>query len=409
MIKKPTLLFVEEVENTLSRRITSNNAINVVLLRFKQNISFSEVYLKDTSHVPSFILDKKQTLESEIERFNEFCTKNNLIIDYFYNDSEYNQELVQKFASTLKLPGSLSEKQALCVRDKAVMKDMLNRVGYKTMRYSELSSYESVLDFAEKNGGFPIIVKWRKGLSSKEVYKIENADQLKGLNLDYSTGRFIAETFCPYLIWCIDSLVQDGKIVGTFFTWLPYTNLSFAEKKEKFAQITVNASPEEIKFDGNKVIQDIVDELELENGYMHLEAFVDLGGQPIICEFAWRTPGEHMLLNHSLAFGIDVYSLLIEIIVGKKIHSVNAKGIRCVGDMFLPLNTGEISKITPFNELKSLAGVIDGQIYYKVGDIIKSKRQYTDCSGWVQIEGDTKEEVLDRMLSVYKKFIIETL
>ena len=405
---KPTLLFVEEVENTLSNRVTSNETVNVVLLRFKQNMFFSDSYLHKTSHLPCFILDKEQSLDEEVLRFNSFCGDNNVSINHFYNDSEYNQELVQRFASALALPGSLNENQARCVRDKAVMKDVLQDIGYKTMQYSELSSFEDAVMFAEKYGGFPIIVKWRKGLSSKEVYKIENADQLKELDLDYSSGRFIAETYNPYLIWCIDSLVQDGKVIGTFYTWLPYTNLSFAEKKEKFAQITVSESPAEIKFDGNKVIQDIVDKLELKNGYMHLEAFIDPDGQPTICEFAWRTPGEHMLLNHSKAFNVDVYNLLTEVVVGRKIQPINSRGEKCVGDMFLPLIAGKVTAITPFSSLKDFDGVIDGEVYYKVGDKIESKRQYTNCAGWLQIEGSTKEEVLDRMLKVYEKFEIQT-
>ena len=57
-----------------------------------------------------------------------------------------------------------------------------------------------------------------KGLSSIEVYKIENMDELLKLNLDYSSNRFIVEEYCPYVIWCVDSLVQNGKVIYTFIT-----------------------------------------------------------------------------------------------------------------------------------------------------------------------------------------------
>lgn len=382
----------------------SHPGINVVLLRFKQNMLFDKRYLQETSKQLCFILDKDKSISEEVSRFERFCVENNVKIDYFYNDSEYNQEIVQKFASALKLKGSLNEDQARCVRDKAIMKDRLQSIGYRTMTYKELTTLEDGLDFAKKQGGFPIIVKWRRGLSSKEVYKIENTDQLKALNLDYSTKRFIAETFCPFLIWCVDSLVQNGKVVATFLTWLPYTNLSFAEKKEKFAQITVDRQPSEVKFDGSKIVQNIVNELALKDGYLHLEAFVDTLGQPIICEFAWRTSGEHMLLNHGIAFGIDVYSLLIDIMVGKKLPPLKLVGQTCVGDMFLPLSSGKISKISSYDELKNLEGVFAGEIHYKTGDIIESKRQYTHCAGWLQVKGETKDEVLNRMLKVYEKF-----
>ena len=406
--RKPTLLFVEEYENTLSRSMVSNKTINLVLLRFKQSMFFSQTHLRATSSIPCFAFDKDEPVKNEINRFIAFCVKNKITIDYFYNDSEYYQERVQRFASLLELPGALNEHQARCVRDKAAMKDKLRELGYRTMLYKELSSVEDALEFAEGPCGFPFIVKWRKGLSSKEVYKIENRKQLQDLQLDYSTHRFIAETYCPYLIWCFDSLIQDGKVVGTFLTWLPYTNLSFAEKKEKFAQITVKECPKEIKFDGEQITQNLVDGLGLKNGYMQIEIFVDPYGQPTICEFAWRTAGEHMLSNQSIAFDVDVCSLLADIMVGRIIRPLPSKGQRCVGDMFLPVTDGVVTKISSYDDLKGLDGVIGGNIDYKVGDTVRSKRQYTSCAGWVQVTGRTAQEVLSRMLKVYKRFEIVT-
>ncbi len=408
-MKKPTLLFVEEYESTLSRSVVSNRTISLVLLRFKQNMFFSQTHLNITSDVPCFIFDKAESVEHEVEKFIRFCTKNGIVVDYFYNDSEYNQEVIQKFASLLELPGALNEYQARCVRDKAVMKDKLQELGYQTMFYQELVSIDDALEFAEKRGGFPFIVKWRRCLSSKEVYRIESKDQLEMLHLDYSTGRFIAETYCPYLIWSFDSLIQDGKVVGTFLTWLPYTNLSFAEKKEKFAQITVAEYPNNIRFDGVKITQNIVSGIGFKNGYIEVEVFVDPQGQPTICEIAWRTPGEKMLSNQSLAFGVDVCSLLVDIMVGKKIHPLPINGQQCVGDMFLPLTNGVVTKISSYNELCGLDGVIDGNVTCKVGDVIESKRQYTSCAGWIQITGQTADEVLSRMLKVYEKFKLVTV
>ena len=250
--------------------------------------------------------------------------------------------------------------QARCVRDKATMKDKLRELGYRTMLYQELTSVEDALEFARKRGGFPFIIKWRKGLSSKEVYKIESVEELIALQLDYSTKRFIAETYCSDLIWCFDSLVQDGKVMGTFLTWLPYTNLSFAEKKEKFAQITVKECPEEIKFDGGRITQNVVNGLGLKNGYMQIEIFVDSYGQPTICEFAWRTAGEHMLSNQSLAFGIDVCSILLDIMVERKIDLLPLLGQKCVGDMFLPLSDGVVADISSYDDLRNMEGVIGG-------------------------------------------------
>lgn len=408
-MKRHTLLFVEEVKSSLSQKVIERKDINVVLLRFEQSISlFDNEYLKKTESIPSFVYNKVNGIEDEVVRFKKFCKTHKIDITSFYNDSEYNQELVQEFAQRLNLPDSLNKYQSLCVRDKAKMKDFLQEIGFRTMPYQEISSVEDVAEFAKKCGGFPIIVKWRKGLSSKEVYKINSINQLKKLSLNLSSGRFIVEQFSPHLIWCVDSLVQEGVVVGTFYAWLPYTNLSFAEKKEKFAQITVSKKPEWFKFDGTKMSQAIVSELGLKNGYMHLEAFVDPFGQPTICEFAWRTPGEHMLLNHSKVFGIDVYDLLIDIMVKKSNLPKELKGNKSVGDMFLPIKDGVIKEISSFTSLKKNKGVIGGEVYYKANDTLVSMRQYTSSAGWVQVEGKSENDVLEKMINVYSKFVLVT-
>jgi hypothetical protein len=92
----------------------------------------------------------------------------------------------------------------------------------------------------------------------------------------------------------------------------------------------------------------------------------------------------------------------------KKPVTLKLKGKKTVGDMFLPISDGVISHISSYNSLKMKKGVIDGEVAYKVGDTVEAKRQYTSCSGWVQISGKNESEVLERMLNVYNDFYIKT-
>ena len=115
-----------------------------------------------------------------------------------------------------------------------------------------------------------------------------------------------------------------------------------------------------------------------------------------------------MLLNQSLAFEVDVCALLVDIMVGRNVLPFPSQGKKCVGDMFLPLSDGVVERISSYDNLCTMEGVIGGEIKYKVGDTIQSKRQYTSCAGWVQITGGTANEVLIRMLKVYKRFEIVT-
>lgn len=402
---KQTLLYVEEVENHFVRVLIERNDINLILLRFRQNMNFHEEHLKKTAYIPTFVLDKKAPIESECDRFLEFLTVKGLNVDYFFNDSEYNQEYAQQFARYLRLPGALLEEQACTVRDKVLMKEFIRRIGYECMDYMPLMNRKDAICCAEK-WGWPIIIKWRRCVSSIEVYKVNSEQELDLLKLDYSSGRYMAECFCSDKIWCIDAIVSKGKVAECLYTWLPYTNLEFAENKKRFVQLAFGKRPDSWKFNPRNLLSDIIDALELVGGYLHLEAFITDKGEAIICEFAWRTPGDHMLSNFSILFKKSIPDILIDAILEKPLSSLE-KTDGCVGDVFLPVFDGEIMNISTIGWLGRQVNIIDGEMYYKTGDKVKTRHKYTDCSGWIQIKAASSREAMRMIDCIYEKFYIQ--
>lgn len=402
---KPTLLYVEEAENHFVRVLIERNDIQLILLRFCQNMNFHEEHLKRTLGIPTFVLDKKAPVESECDRFLEFLMAGGLKIDFFFNDSEYNQEYVQSFARRLRLPGALLEDQARIVRDKVLMKDFIRSSGYECMDYMPLMSRKDVVCCAEK-WGWPVIIKWRRCVSSIEVYKVSSEQELDLLKLDYSSGRYMAECFCPHKIWCIDAVVSRGKVAECLYTWLPYTNLAFAEHKTRFVQLAFGKKPDLWKFDPRNMLSHIIDALGLVSGYLHLEAFVTDKGKPIICEFAWRTPGDHMLSNFSVLFKRSIPDFLIDAILEKPLPSLKEMN-GCAGDVFLPILDGKIINISTIGWLRKQMNIIDGEMYYQSGDKVKTTHKYTDCSGWVQIKAGGLKEAMQMIDHIYEIFYIQ--
>ena len=403
---KKTLLYAEEYENTFIRSLVSRNDINLVLIRFSHCLSFSSEHLKKTSDIPVFIMNTSDAAKTEAERLRRYLLSNNICVDYFFNDSEFNQEYVQSVARIIELPGALSQLQAEIVRDKVVMKDFLKSIGFHCPEYRLLTCFDDVKQCAQI-WGYPFIVKWRRSVSSIEVYRIDNSEQLSALDLCFSSNRYMAEKFCPYKIWCIDAIVSNGFVVDNLYTWLPYTNLDFAEKKEKFVQLAVGSRPSFWKFDPKSLTQKIIDELGVGSGYLHLEAFITPDGQPIICEFAWRTPGEHMLSNFSALFSLDVPLRLGDALLGKH-HDALKEQNNCVADVFLPLQNGIITEISTIDQLKEQIPILDGEIYYSVGDVLTSKHKYTDSAGWVQMRSDNTEKLIRDIEHVYSVFRFKT-
>ena len=344
-----TFLYVEETENALVNALIKRKDIRLILIRFSNCNFFSNEHILLTKHIPTFTLDKSADFMQECARLGVFLKQACDKVDVFYNDSEFNQIYIQKVARQLHLPGALTQLQADIVRDKIQMKDFISHVGLLCPEYVALNSYEDALKCASR-WGYPFIIKWRMGVSSIEVYKIESEEQLEKSSLDYTSQKYMAEQFQNEKIWCIDAIVRSGKVIQNLYTWLPFTNLEFAQNKKRFAQLAVGYKQKGWRFDAKEVTQTIISELGLVSGYLHLEVFVTENGIPSICEFAWRTPGEHMLQNFTLLYGESIEDYLINTLLGIPVQPL-PEFAQCVADVFLPMTEGKITKISSIEDL----------------------------------------------------------
>lgn len=402
-----TILYVEECENDFINALVERTDINIVLIRFMQNYNFTEEHIKKTIEIPTFILDKQETLKNEEVRFTNFLNKHNKTIDYFFNDSEYNQEFMQTFARDLNLPGALTKEQAEIVRDKVKMKQFIREIGLECMEYSSVSSKEDVSKFADRIG-YPLVIKWKKGVSSIEVYKVSTQKELENLQLDYTTNRYMVEQFCPHRIWCLDAIVSRGEVIGNLIGWLPYTNLEFAEKKQRFVQIAMGKTPSNWKFSVKDLTSKIVNALGVDRGYLHLEAFVTPDGYPIICEFAWRTVGDHMMSDYSISYNRDIFEMLTYALLDEEQERLGSAHSVC-GDLFLPVTNGRVKKISSLDMFEKMPQYCSGKILYKEGDNIISKRKYTDSAGWIQVREKNIELLMKVIEDIYEKYYLITV
>ena len=54
-------------------------------------------------------------------------------------------------------------------------------------------------------------------------------------------------------------------------------------------------------------------------------------------------------------------------------------------------------------------GVIDGEMFAKIGEYQIKRRVGNDASGWVQVLGENEYETLEKMQKVYNAFEIKIL
>ena len=404
-----TLLYFEEYESNLSHKLLNRRDIQPIIIRTNKNMRFfSDEYLEATKDVLNYVIDYYNDIDDEVDKFRKWLEDNKIIIDYFLNDSEYYLEFSNVFARKLGLY-ALSNEQIGWVRDKVDMKKRFRQIGLDTVMFKEINSRDELKDFFVSNGSKRIIFKPRRGMNSIETYMINSLEDIENLDIDITPGKYMAEEFCYDHEWSIESLVQDGKVLDSYVTYIPNPTIWASISNDLNCHMTVTQIPSYFKFVPKKFIQQIVSGMDLKDGVMTIEVFISDDGNVKASELGWRLPGCQATLNHSYSYGIDIYNILLDIAIHKKVNLEYNERIVSVGDLYLPNKEGIIEKITPLEELLKMDGVIDGEMFAKVGEYQKKRRVGNDASGWVLVIGENECDTLQKMQSIYDAFEIEVL
>lgn len=404
-----TLLYFEEYESNLSHALLKRNDISPIIIRTNKNMKFfNEEYLNKTQNVPSYIIDYYNDMHDEVSKFKTWLNDRKISnIDYFFNDSEYYLEFANNFANKLGLC-SLTDEQIKWVRDKVDMKKKFREIGIDTVDFFEINSKDELKRCFKKNGCKKIIFKPRRGMNSINTYIISSLEDIDNLDVDIVEGKYMAEDFCYDHEWSIESLVQNGKVLDSYVTYIPNPTIWASISNNLNCHMTVPKTPSYFKFIPKDFIQQIVTGMNLKDGAMTIEVFIDRNGNIKASELGWRLPGCQATLNHSYSYGIDIYNLLLDIAIHKPVKLSYRYPIISVGDLYLPNKEGVITELTSLEELLQMDGVISGEMFAKVGEYQKKRRVGNDASGWVQVIGKDEEETLHRMQIVFDKFQIET-
>ena len=402
-----TLLYFEEYESNLSHELLKRKDINPIIIRTNKNMKFfNESYLESTKNVLNYVIDYYNDIDNEVLKFKNWLKDNDIKIDYFLNDSEYYLEFSNRFARKLGLY-ALTDEQICWVRDKVDMKKRFREIGLDRVDFREINSKDELKKFFVDNGSKKIIFKPRRGMNSIETYMINSLEDIDGLEIDIIPGIYMAEDFCYDHEWSIESLVQDGKVLDSYVTYIPNPTIWASISNDLNCHMTVPKIPSYFKFVPKEFIQQIVSGMNLKDGAMTIEVFISNDGNIKASELGWRLPGCQATLNHSYSYGIDIYNLLLDIAIHKKVNLKYQDKIVSVGDLYLPNKEGIIEQITPLEELLKMDGVIGGELFTKIGEYQKKRRVGNDASGWVQVLGENEFDTLQKMQKIYDIFEIE--
>ena len=403
-----TLLYFEESESNLSHTLLEREDIIPVIIRTNKNMKyFSSDYLEETEKTLNYTIDYYNDIDLEVKKFKKWLEANNVKIDYFLNDSEYYLEFANIFAHKLGLY-ALTMEQIHWVRDKVKMKKKFRHIGLDTVDFTKIDSKEELKNFFIKNGCKRIIFKPRRGMNSIDTYMIDSIEDIDNIDLEIIPGKYMAEDFCYDHEWSIESLVQDGIVLDSYVTYIPNPTIWASIANDLNCHMTVTSIPKYFKFIPKEFIQKIVTGMNLKDGAMTIEVFISDSGNVKASELGWRLPGCQATLNHSYSYGINIYNLLLDIAIHKKVQLKYRDKIVSVGDLYLPNKDGIIKRVTPLEDLLSMDGVINGELFVRIGEYQQKRRVGNDASGWVQVLGENEFDTLEKMQRVFDAFEIET-
>lgn len=402
-----TLLYFEECESVLSEKLLERTDINIIILRTTKNLKFfSPEYLHRTNTYNVFVADYNNDITTEAKRFLLWCKENKIFPTHFLNDSEYYLEYANEFARTIGLE-ALSKEQVQWVRDKVAMKDKFQKSDILTTDFQPVNNLQELIDFHMRHPGKDIIIKPRSEMNSKGVYRISDINDIYNLPYEIIPNKYMAEVFCEGHEWSIESLVQDGKVLDSYLSYLPNATIWASIENKLHAHMTCLDIPDYFQFEPKAYIQKIVDAMNLKNGTMTIEIFVMSDGTPVASELGWRLPGEMACENHSDSYGFDIWNALIDISLRNPITLKYSEEKKCVGILSLPNLEGIVSYVTPLDELLKFEGAFEGKIFAKIGQYQKKRRVGSDKSGYIRVYGKNVEEVEKRMQKIHDYFRIQ--
>jgi len=205
--------------------------------------------------------------------------------------------------------------------------------------------------------------------------------------------------------WIIDGLVQDCRVLKAFISYVPTSPLIAMTEQKLRGHIACPAIPENFNFVPNELIQKIVTEIGLRNGYIHLECFVGNDGLPTVGEFGWRTAGHRIIDNHAYASGLDIYDMLADIATGTPLEiPIVANSNEFIGNTFLPKKSGVITDFMPLEQILLQDSVFKAELFLKIGQKSEVRRKSSETAGYAFVKGESISAVENKMQQVFDNF-----
>lgn len=319
--------------------------------------------------------------------------------------SEFYVDAAARIADELGLPG-LSVETAAAVRDKTLMRAMLEKAGVQVPRYAAIDSARE-LEAAAQRVGFPSVLKPAAGSGSIQVTRVttmaELSDAYRRLetNAQYvfdqpEDGRALLEQYLNGPEYSVEGYVVRGGVRVLSIT----RKLLGAEPYFVELGHVVQADlPEADQARTTAYIGEVVEALGIGLGAFHAEVRLTATG-PVLIEIGARLAGDRIAELVTLATGVSLRHLVVAAHTGQDAERAAKRAEPAARyaavHFFTAPGLERLSRIEGVAEAERRPHVVEVRMYLGPGDEVPAARDLRCRLGHAIFLGDTADMVETR-------------
>jgi D-alanine-D-alanine ligase len=306
---------------------------------------------------------------------------------------------------------------AFNTRDKFKMQEVFRVCGLPHIK-SQLLKNKADVETAIEQIGFPAVIKPVFGSDSQYVVYVSDKEEardayqyvLKNCTPEYdpiykyNKKLFVYQEFIEGHEFSLECFCQHGVPHITGIHEKTAMELPFFMETGDY--IPPRVSPEQLEALHSATEAALI-VLGVRDSLAHVEVKLTTNG-PRVIEVASRLGGDYTYDAIVAVTGFDLIKAGAEVALGINAgNGVKSTGRYVMGKFFIPKNSGVITKIIGWDELRENKNVVSRFLAKQVGDSVLVPPDGYENIGWVLVDGDSYAEVEMAMTNIFSSVRIE--
>ncbi|MGE5828216.1 MAG: ATP-grasp domain-containing protein [Micromonosporaceae bacterium] len=206
--------------------------------------------------------------------------------------------------------GGNSVRVAMGLKNKALMRRMLDRRGLSPVRWRLVSDAADTLDFCERLGKWQIILKPVDGAASVDVHRLASPTEIEQAWRLLGHRDMLVEECLTGTEISVEAFSHQGR-----HTVVAFTDKTLTQSLVEVGHTIPSAVPAATKETAAALVTEFLDTMELKEGPSHTEIIITEDG-PRIVESHNRIGGGSLRELIQIAYGVDFVRLTLAVSLG---------------------------------------------------------------------------------------------